>query len=237
VSFSTYFVTQNQSNYNDLAKNTSERSKSVEKTVVLENLCSTVFNVCYMVVDNLDFNRFNLVLYYIYIYFPLFLNNDSSRWNVDHLHLQVQYVATMIALPFGTSALDVKANLNSSVVAMIGLGGGSLSILAFFFHIIGFYYWKYLLYIVVVEIDPTVVQIASRWFNVTNDEYHRVIVDDGKNFLLKSARKRIRYSVIFLDACGDDSILSCPVSSFLDDEVLELVANELITSSGILFTH
>ena len=51
--------------------------------------------------------------------------------------------------------------------------------------------------ITVVELDPDVVELAAKYFNVFSDRNYRIAIDDGRKFLMKD--KRV-YDLIFLDA-------------------------------------
>jgi spermidine synthase len=95
---------------------------------------------------------------------------------------------------------------------IIGLGGGSMA--------------KFLhrrfpqAHIDAVELDPMVVDVARRYFDLVEDERLRVHVGDGRAFIEKSAQ---RYDIIFLDAFGPDSI----PRTLTTREFLEAVRNHL----------
>ncbi|VDD88461.1 unnamed protein product [Enterobius vermicularis] len=151
--------------------------------------------------------------------------SDTRKWEVQHLQPQAQYIATMIVASFATSALSFNAGNNlSSNVVLIGLGGGSLSM---------FLREKFtMVNATVIEIDPTVTRIAQRWFQAVNDSGHLIIVGDGRRFLEDAASKGQRFDVIFLDACGSDKLLSCPLVGFLADNVLMTIAARILSPSG-----
>ena len=80
-------------------------------------------------------------------------------------------------------------------IAVVGLGGGTLPM---FLH-------KHYpnAAIDAVDIDPGVVQVATRYFGFREDERMRAHVGDGREFIEKS---RQPYDVIFLDAYGSDKL-------------------------------
>jgi spermidine synthase len=52
----------------------------------------------------------------------------------------------------------------------------------------------------VVEVDPAVVQVASRWFLFSASDRARVHVQDGRVWVRRAARAEDRYDLVFLDA-------------------------------------
>jgi spermidine synthase len=80
-------------------------------------------------------------------------------------------------------------------VLVVGLGGGSIPKR----------FWRDYsdMAIDVAELDPMVVDVAKRFFEVREDPRLRIAVQDGRQFLLRSARK---YDIIILDAYFAESI-------------------------------
>src|SRR3990172_771325 len=80
-------------------------------------------------------------------------------------------------------------------VLVVGLGGGSIPKR----------FWRDYsdMAIDVAELDPMVVDVAKRFFEVREDPRLRIVVQDGRQFLLRSARK---YDIIILDAYFAESI-------------------------------
>ena len=80
-------------------------------------------------------------------------------------------------------------------VLVVGLGGGSIPKR----------FWRDYpdMAIEVAELDPMVVEVAKRFFEVREDPRLRIVVQDGRQFLLRSARK---YDIIILDAYFAESI-------------------------------
>jgi spermidine synthase len=81
----------------------------------------------------------------------------------------------------------------------------------------------------VVELDPTVVDVAHRYFALPRDERLRVHVDDGRRFL---AERADRYDAIVIDAFFADAIPFHLVTR----EFLELARTRL-TPGGIVVTN
>ena len=80
-------------------------------------------------------------------------------------------------------------------IAVIGLGGGTLPMF------LRKHYPQAA--IDAVDIDPGVVQVATRYFGFREDERMRAHVGDGREFIEKS---RQLYDMIFLDAYGSDKL-------------------------------
>uniref|UniRef100_A0A915NNH0 PABS domain-containing protein n=1 Tax=Meloidogyne floridensis TaxID=298350 RepID=A0A915NNH0_9BILA len=76
-------------------------------------------------------------------------------------------------LPFVVGSLhnDLKLNIYSNNVLIIGLGGGSLDM---FWH--KRFPW---LNITIFEINPNVVKLTEKWFDAVNDDTRHVFVQDG----------------------------------------------------------
>ncbi len=80
-------------------------------------------------------------------------------------------------------------------VLVVGLGGGSIPKR----------YWRDYpeMTVTVVELDPMVVRVAGEFFDVRHDPRLRIVVQDGRLFLRRSAQ---RYDLIILDAYFAESI-------------------------------
>jgi spermidine synthase len=103
----------------------------------------------------------------------------------DPLHLEFEY--SRIAL-IGL-ALSRKPPQR---ILVVGLGGGSLPV---FLHRV---YPE--VQIDVVEIDPEVVRVAKKYFDVTEDARLRIHVADGRRFIEQSVAAS--YDIVILDAFG-----------------------------------
>ncbi|MBL9126763.1 MAG: fused MFS/spermidine synthase [Verrucomicrobiales bacterium] len=113
-------------------------------------------------------------------------------------------------------------NTNISRVAMLGLGGGSTQ--RSFLH-------RYPdVRVDSVEIDPAVVRIATNFFHVPVHERHRVVVEDGRNFLRRSREK---YDLIVMDAYVKHRYGSHMPPHLATREFFEIV-RERLTEQGVV---
>lgn len=103
-----------------------------------------------------------------------------------------------LELPYARAMLSSLAFCERAErVLIIGLGGGTLP---------AFLHKHYpAMGIDVVDIDPDVVEVARKFFNLAEDATLRVHVADGRRFVEES---REPYDIIMLDAYGPDSIPS-----------------------------
>ncbi|VDM65755.1 unnamed protein product [Strongylus vulgaris] len=90
-----------------------------------------------------------------------------------------------------------------------------------------------LLNITVVEMDSTITEIAKKWFDVVEEENHRLIVEDGLAFLVEAGKRGEKFDVIALDACDEAIKSPCPSKVFRNVEVIEKFKLAL-TSTGLL---
>ncbi|KAK0427870.1 hypothetical protein QR680_010462 [Steinernema hermaphroditum] len=149
--------------------------------------------------------------------------DSSGNVKFNHGSITIDYIATMIAAPYMTGALEFG---RPGHVLRIGLGGGSLDM---FLHS-----QQPQLRITVVELDPTMVELAKKWFGAVDDERRRTVIGDGADFVVKAAREGTKFDVIALDACNSaDEMFKCPARAFYDRETMESV-KEALTDTGIL---
>lgn len=113
-------------------------------------------------------------------------------------------------------------NTNLSRVLMIGLGGGSAQ-RSFLHHYPA-------IHVDSVEIDPVVVRVATNFFHVRASERHRIQIDDGRVFMLRSRQK---YDLIVLDAYVRHRYGSQIPHHLTTREFFEL-AREHLTEDGVL---
>ena len=107
----------------------------------------------------------------------------------DPLHIEFEYARiALVSVAFSRQP--------PRRVLVMGLGGGTLPV---FFHRT---YPDVL--IDVVEIDPEVVRISKRYFNVEEDQRLRIHVGDGRDFLEKVSAET--YDIIILDAFGASEV-------------------------------
>ncbi|CAJ0600983.1 unnamed protein product [Cylicocyclus nassatus] len=83
-----------------------------------------------------------------------------------------------------------------------------------------------------------VVETAKKWFGVLEEENHRVIVQDGLEYLKEASKCGERSDVIALDACDEAIRSPCPAKVFRDVEVIERLRNALTrTGQSSGFAH
>lgn len=115
----------------------------------------------------------------------------QSCMDVHHPdHLQLNYTRMMLG------ALYLNSSPRS--ILIVGLGGGSLP--------------RALLQLLpdaridVVEIDPAVVTMAQKYFDLPNSPRMNVIEADGRVFVKRAMREQRRYDLIMLDAFDHEYI-------------------------------
>ncbi|HAV63414.1 MAG TPA: hypothetical protein DCY13_13740 [Verrucomicrobiales bacterium] len=113
-------------------------------------------------------------------------------------------------------------NTNLTNVLMIGLGGGSAQ--RSFLH----YYGD--VNVDTVELDPMVVTIASRFFQLPATPRHNVIVEDGRQHLRRSRKS---YDAIILDAYRTTRYGSFIPYHLATREFFE-IAKERLTTNGVV---
>ena len=121
----------------------------------------------------------------------LWFEQGGSRQSVvkvgDPDHMELPYTRVM---PVGLAFVEKPRR-----VLIVGLGGGTIPT---FLHP---HFPR--LTIDVVDIDPQVVEVASKYFGFRQETTLRVHVDDGRRFIENC---RNPYDIIFLDAFSSDSI-------------------------------
>lgn len=109
-------------------------------------------------------------------------------------------------------------------VLIIGVGGGSLPMAI---------REKYPSAMIdAVELDPEVVKVAERYFHFKPDDHIAVHTDDGRVFVRKAIRKKIKYDVVILDAFDKDYI----PEHMATKEFLEQV-KEVLNDNGLLLAN
>ena len=112
-------------------------------------------------------------------------------------------------------------NHNIQRVLMVGLGGGSTP--RAYLH----YYPK--VKMETVEIDPTVVEVAQKYFHVPQNTNHVIHVEDARVFLRRTTNK---YDVILMDAYSTTRYGSSLPPHLTTREFFE-IANNRLTTNGV----
>ncbi|XP_027724399.1 methyltransferase-like protein 13 [Vombatus ursinus] len=114
---------------------------------------------------------------------------------------------------------------------VVGLGGGSLPL---FIHD---HFLKS--HIDAVEIDPSMLEVATRWFGFTESDRMKVHIADGLDYITNLAREaQARYDVIMFDVDSKDPTvgMSCPPPAFVDHAFLQNVKG-ILTPEGVFILN
>ncbi|NWI11501.1 MET13 protein, partial [Crypturellus soui] len=135
---------------------------------------------------------------------------------IDKSYLCCEHHKAMVAgLCLLESADPLPAPLS---VLVVGLGGGSLPL---FLHD---YFSR--AHVVVVEIDPSMLEVATRWFGFSQGGRMQVHVCDGLDYVAKlAAEASARYDAIMFDVDSKDLTvgMSCPPPAFVEKPFLQKV--------------
>lgn len=137
-------------------------------------------------------------------------NSDDA---IDKTHIASQHILYM-----SIAAVMKSSSEGSGLrVAVVGVGGGGLCLLLHDLlpkaSITG------------VDIDPTVVELAQKYFGLKLDNRLNVIVQDGLSFL----KQKLKFDVIMLDVDSKErgSPMSCPPPQFMESDILAAAADSL----------
>ncbi|EPB72239.1 hypothetical protein ANCCEY_08678 [Ancylostoma ceylanicum] len=155
-------------------------------------------------------------------------SSDTKTWKIRKDTVPLAYARLMIVGAFMCGALEFNTTRKQDVL-VIGLGGGVIN--------------NYLttmknqkLNVTVVDIDPVMKQIAERWFDFEESPLHRVVIEDGVDFLRGAARRGEKYDVIFIDVSYNIILdLMGPTDDFLRDDVYSIYSRHF--PSCFLLNH
>ncbi|XP_075567158.1 eEF1A lysine and N-terminal methyltransferase isoform X2 [Pelecanus crispus] len=142
---------------------------------------------------------------------------------IDKSYLCCEHHKAMVA---GLCLLGGPDPLPGAVLAVlvVGLGGGSLPL---FVHD---YFSQ--AHIAVVEIDPSMLEVATRWFGFSQGDRMRVHISDGLDYVAKLAAEGTilpsilaQYDAIMFDVDSKDLTvgMSCPPPAFVEKPFLQKV--------------
>ncbi|KHJ90497.1 hypothetical protein OESDEN_09660, partial [Oesophagostomum dentatum] len=208
----------------------------LEKSICLRdgNCFDIVDGVVYLddrYVFTRDIAEGDLLLSRMYLKLPRKVNYatyniyDTAQWKVNKTRLDfASYTTTMIEEMFTSGAVDMSRETEAQVLS-IGLGAGFVN--SYLHH----NYPK--LNITVVDIEPKIVDVCLRWFDLQLDERHRAIVADGVKFIHDAAKEGRKYDAVHIDACTTDlsSELACPIPIFLNPETVAALS-KILTKKG-----
>ncbi|CAJ0600280.1 unnamed protein product [Cylicocyclus nassatus] len=155
---------------------------------------------------------------------------DTSKWQIDKEALEFDsYATTMIEEMFISGAVEISKQTSAKLL-LIGLGGGYIS--TYLHH--NFPQMD----ITSIEVDPQMLEIAKKWFNLEQDEKHHVFITDGVEYAKRAATNGMTYDVILLDASADvpKSLFIAPVEVFVTADVAENFG-KLLKEKGALIIN
>ncbi|XP_059840806.1 eEF1A lysine and N-terminal methyltransferase isoform X1 [Hypanus sabinus] len=160
-------------------------------------------------------------------------SNSSPKLGqaIDKSYLCCNHHRAMIA---GLALLSNEGGfLADAAVSLlvIGLGGGSLPL---FIH--DFFSQSS---IDAIEIDPEMLEVATRWFEFSQDNRMKVILADGLHYIRTLADEGSgSYDVIMFDVDSKDATLgmNCPPSAFVDRAFLQKVQS-LLAPRGLFILN
>ncbi|NXA34160.1 MET13 protein, partial [Eudromia elegans] len=133
---------------------------------------------------------------------------------IDKSYLCCEHHKAMVA---GLCLLESADPLPASLsLLVVGLGGGSLPL---FLHD---YFSQ--AHVVVVEIDPSMLEVATRWFGFSQGDRMQVHVSNGLDYVAKVAAEA-KYDAIMFDVDSKDLTvgMSCPPPAFVEKPFLQKV--------------
>uniref|UniRef100_A0A8C6JTY7 eEF1A lysine and N-terminal methyltransferase n=1 Tax=Melopsittacus undulatus TaxID=13146 RepID=A0A8C6JTY7_MELUD len=135
---------------------------------------------------------------------------------IDKSYLCCEHHKAMVA---GLCLLGGPEPLSALLaVLVVGLGGGSLPL---FIHD----YFSQAC-VAVVEIDPSMLDVATRWFGFSQGDRMQVHVSDGLDYVAKlAAEASAQYDAIMFDVDSKDLTvgMSCPPPAFVEKHFLQKV--------------
>ncbi|CAI2357076.1 unnamed protein product [Caenorhabditis sp. 36 PRJEB53466] len=229
----------------DIDEELLNQKRGLEESMITQE-CSKMTDYCYIVVDKkVEMEQGQMVERHMFLkgfedesdtivrLIPqgekTFESSDTRMWKVDHLSIRAQYIAALISAPFIVSTLSlVDSDNDGKTILEIGLGGGSLDM---FLH-----QMNPKMNITAVEIDPVVVSIARKWFNVVDDDTRRTITADGLKFIQDAQKNGDKYDAVFLDACDNSQTMPCPSEVFRNVEVYRSIS-AIVKETGSLIVN
>lgn len=213
------------------------------KFMTIDKMCSHVTSRCYtvtdrktpsgverhLVVDGFE-DESDSIVTLIGPKGETFDTSDTRIWAINHTHINSQYVAGLMLAPFIVGSLPLKSSTTSKPkqILEIGLGGGSLD-MVLSHHIPE-------ANITSVELDPTVITIAEKWFGVPKTANRRTVEGDGLDYVEKMVQRGEFVDVLFLDACDTDPSSPCPAASFRKAVVIDQLRS-VLTQEGCLVVN
>ncbi|EYC44415.1 hypothetical protein Y032_0462g1897 [Ancylostoma ceylanicum] len=157
-------------------------------------------------------------------------NVDTRKWKIDHDYLlQNSYYHIGTESMFYCDGMKLSRDSDAAVL-LLGLGGGVIN---------GFLHHNFpKMRITIAEISTRFANVAMKWFDLKLGLRHSLVIIDGAEFVLKQAKKGVKYDVIILDACYPNRRHKrvCPTGAFLTKNVLRAMS-KLVKSQGIIVVN
>ncbi|CAI4226935.1 unnamed protein product [Auanema sp. JU1783] len=210
------------------------------QSMVIDRMCSDVTNVCYtvndikneeevsrhLIVDGFD-GESDTVMRLVPPNNARFDTSDTRIWTINYLEIDTQYLAALLVSPFLISALSLEKNADEGKsILEIGLGGGSF--------MMALNHYKPEVNITTLELDPIVLQLAHKWFGITDNERRHAILGDGLDYLKQMNKTGTKFDIIVLDACDIDIQVPCPATVFRNRKSVQLILDSLKPSGVVL---
>lgn len=160
----------------------------------------------------------------------LMLAKKKKKKGSPKLQIDFDYMACDHHIAIISGFAFLKDKMLCPNILLIGLGGGTLPM----------YIHKHFpdANVEVVELDPCILDVAKKWFNLVTDNRLKVHISDGLVFIQEAIAKGLKYDIIILDVDNKDMSLgiSGPPVAFLETTVLQSLL-ELIYDSGLVFIN
>ncbi|XP_069175282.1 eEF1A lysine and N-terminal methyltransferase isoform X2 [Procambarus clarkii] len=146
----------------------------------------------------------------------------KEKVSVDYSFLSCEHHVAMVG---GMGLVELASDL-----LLVGLGGGPLAT----------YIHKYFPKVTVtaVDIDPSMVHIAQKWFGFVPNSRLKVEINDGIKYIQSAAADGTKFNVIMFDVDSKDSTvgMSCPPQAFIEISFLEVVSS-CLKEGGVLIVN
>ncbi|VDL83566.1 unnamed protein product [Nippostrongylus brasiliensis] len=91
--------------------------------------------------------------------------------------------------------------------------------------------------ITVVDINPVMKEIATKWFGMEETPHHRIVIQDGIEFVKKAAIRGLKYDAILLDLCVHvRRPMMCPIDEFLKSDAVKAL-NAITADHGLVMYY
>ncbi|GFO39899.1 methyltransferase-like protein 13 [Plakobranchus ocellatus] len=151
--------------------------------------------------------------------------DPPDKVRVDKGYIPCDYLIAMVAGLGFLPSIDKEVSC-----VLVGLGGGQFpSFIQGAFPKVA---------IEAVELDPSVVDVATHWFDLQPNDQLKIHVADGLDFVRNLVASGDQRDVLALDVdCKDTSVaLSCPPSVFVEHEFLTTVS-KLLAEDGLFILN